>query len=467
MTGFPLRGVVEGFYGPPWPWDARLRLVSFLAEHGFNAYAYAPKDDPLHRDRWREPYLPEDWARFAQLRRHCTEAGIEFVFGLSPLGVRFADGAVHPDDLEALRAKYAAADAVGVRTFCLLVDDMPARGSDADGDAPAGADVQLARAVHELLAGFGPNRRLWFIPQPYCGDPDTHYLRQLGAGLPSAVEVCWTGPRVCSAEVTLDHARRVETSLRRRFLLWDNHPVNDGAMRHDPHLGPLRGRDPRLPEAVHGIVANLALQPEASCVAVATVGDYAAGPGGYDPKTSWRRALLAVAGDRADAEAVAALADLACRSPLEPGRRANALTPAIEAFWERWEEGADRHAAVSGLEDSLARLAAHADRLTGQLCNDRLRVDLLPWSRKLADLVSAARLGLEVLRRSLPEAGPPDGGSAIPELRWRVLKLIDSARASSYWVAGDQLDAFARGCLRASGGSAGHAPAGRIAGAPR
>ena len=35
MTGFGVRGVIEGFYGPPWPWAEGLRLVPFLAAHGF------------------------------------------------------------------------------------------------------------------------------------------------------------------------------------------------------------------------------------------------------------------------------------------------------------------------------------------------------------------------------------------------------------------------------------------------
>ncbi|MGI8875662.1 MAG: beta-N-acetylglucosaminidase domain-containing protein [Egibacteraceae bacterium] len=297
MTGFRVRGVIEGFYGPVWPWAERLDLVPFLAARGFNAYAYAPKNDPLHRDRWREPYLPEDWDRFAQLTHRCAEADIDFVFGVSPLGLRFTDLEPDADDLGALIAKFAAADAIGVRTFCLLVDDMPARGAGGDatsgaggdatpgaggdlnpGDAPATPDVRLVQRVHRAVTEFGPGRRLWFVPQPYCGDTDTPYLRQLGREVPLDVDICWTGPQVCAAEVTLEHARAVEASLRRPFLLWDNHPVNDGGMRHDPHLGPLRGRDPRLPEAAAGIVANLALQPEASRIAVATVGEYAADP---------------------------------------------------------------------------------------------------------------------------------------------------------------------------------------------
>ena len=43
LRPFAVRGVVEGFYGTPWTHDARIEVMSFLAAHGMNAYAYAPK----------------------------------------------------------------------------------------------------------------------------------------------------------------------------------------------------------------------------------------------------------------------------------------------------------------------------------------------------------------------------------------------------------------------------------------
>ncbi len=52
----PLRGIVEGFYGTPWTTTDRMDILGFCGEHGLNAYIYAPKDDPYHRDKWREPY---------------------------------------------------------------------------------------------------------------------------------------------------------------------------------------------------------------------------------------------------------------------------------------------------------------------------------------------------------------------------------------------------------------------------
>lgn len=475
---FAVRGVIEGFYGPPWTWAERQRLVPFLGVHGFTAYAYAPKNDPRHRDRWRDPYLPEEWERFADLVRGCREVGVDFVFGVSPLGFRFHRRRDRIDcdagDLEALVAKVTAADAVGVRTFCLLVDDMPARTAVEDQIADevhagvgrsehtsAAADVTLVQAVHAAVSALGPDRRLWFVPQPYCGTTDTPYLRQLGAQIPAGVEICWTGPDVCSAEISLAHAREVAQVLQRPPLIWDNHPVNDGAMQHDPHLGPLRGRHPRLAETVSGVVANLALEPESSRIALATVADYACDPAGYDPDRAWDHALTEIAGDATDAAAVASLAGIARRTPLEAGRSDTLLTPVIADFWRCWHDGgATRRAAVDDMTGRLHDLAAHAERLTGTLANAHLRADLKPWARKLFHLVTAAQLALEVARGALDAAGSGgarsgDAASTRPRehftaQRHTVLDHLEAARATLHWVGGDELDVFARKLLLSS-----------------
>ena len=51
-----MRGIIEGFYGRPWTWEERRHVGGVLAAAGMDTYVYAPKDDPLHRERWREPY---------------------------------------------------------------------------------------------------------------------------------------------------------------------------------------------------------------------------------------------------------------------------------------------------------------------------------------------------------------------------------------------------------------------------
>jgi hyaluronoglucosaminidase len=88
---FVHRGVVEGFYGPPWSQADRLWMIERLGRWGMNRYVHAPKNDPLHRDRWREPY-PAPLAReFAALLEHGAKHGVSAAFALSPgLSIRYS-----------------------------------------------------------------------------------------------------------------------------------------------------------------------------------------------------------------------------------------------------------------------------------------------------------------------------------------------------------------------------------------
>lgn len=445
MSGLAVNGVIEGFYGRPYGWEDRHRMVEFVAAQGGNTYVYAPKNDPRHRDRWREPYLAAEWRCFAALDQSARERGVDFWFGLSPLGLRLTDEA----DVAALLKKLRAADDAGLRRVCLLVDDMPEDFASTEDGARfatlAAAHVHLVAVVRGFLRERGPDRHLWFVPLHYHGDPDDDYVREIGAGIPTDVAIMWTGPEVCSERITRDHTRAVAASLRRPVLYWDNHPVNDGPMQHDPHLNPLTGRDPDLGYEALGLLANVAIQPEASLVAVATAIRYARDPVGYDHEAAWRDALDAVCGNRRDADAVAALQDLARRSPLRRGdyRLANRLRAPLRHVTDRFDApGEDRVALLDDLRGRLADLLDTARHLRDGLTNERLRTDLAPWSTKLAHQAEGAVLAVDLLAAALRGGtdGTADGADA-------VLGCFDRARATFHWVAADQLEVFARWCL--------------------
>ncbi|WP_269744652.1 beta-N-acetylglucosaminidase domain-containing protein [Saccharomonospora cyanea] len=69
FPAMPLRGTIEGFYGSPWTHTERLDQLAFYGDVKFNTYVYAPKDDPYHRDRWREPYPADKLAELGELVR--------------------------------------------------------------------------------------------------------------------------------------------------------------------------------------------------------------------------------------------------------------------------------------------------------------------------------------------------------------------------------------------------------------
>lgn len=62
-----------------------------MSQMGMNAYLYAPKDDIKHRQSWRDLYTAEEEQQLQSLITESTEAGVLFIFALSPgLDVTFS-----------------------------------------------------------------------------------------------------------------------------------------------------------------------------------------------------------------------------------------------------------------------------------------------------------------------------------------------------------------------------------------
>ncbi|HWI65335.1 MAG TPA: protein O-GlcNAcase [Symbiobacteriaceae bacterium] len=470
---FAVRGVIEGFYGRPWSWAERAGLIDFLAANGYNMFVYAPKNEPLHRKRWHEPYLPVELRRFKGLLDRCQGRNIEFVFGISPMKFHYTDPAM----FELLwQQKILPMYAMGVRSFSLLLDDMPDRFHyPDDGDRfPSIAHAQ-AWLNNALLARFetvGGVDRLIFCPTEYCGEGVSPYLETLGAELRPEIDIFWTGTEVCAQYLKTADAQKVAATLRRPVLYWDNYPVNDGPMQERPHMRPIRGRDTNLGSACRGIVANASLQPEISKIPLHTYGAFMQGPSTYEPEAAWQAALLAVAGNEADAAAVAALGDLTRWSAVERGKSLhNHIAPLLQRFWQTWggapavagpeiadqpeppapptTTGAgDRLGAIADLEIVLTELEATVRHLQGPMQNPRLQAELAPWTDKLDRWLQAMRAALATLRLSL--AVPPSPADQLAAAEEATLDALQAARESMYWVAGDLFDHFIRRCLWAA-----------------
>lgn len=299
-----IRGLIEGFYDRSWTWAERRRVTDFLAPRGFDTYVYAPKSDPLQNGLWRTPYPDEDRRALHDFGERCRSLGIAFWPGLRPVGISYADG----EDAALLVAKLRDYLQLGADRLVLLADDIPfeldERGASRF-ETLADAHVWLVETVLARL-GIGAEQ-LVFVPTEYHGFGSA-YLSSLGDGLPPGVDMCWTGPDICSSTISSADVGGVAPLLKRPPLLWDNYPVNDAVMLGELHLGPIRGRDGDLGERVRGILVNPALEPEATLIPLSTWGEYLCAPETYDPDAAWRRALDAVAGDSAGDVAVIAAA---------------------------------------------------------------------------------------------------------------------------------------------------------------
>lgn len=298
-------GVVEGFYGPPWRHDERLALLDAAPALGLDTYLYAPKDDPWHRERWRDPYPAAELARLGELAARAAAAGVAFVWSVAPgLSMRYSDDAEHA----ALAAKAEQVRGAGVRDVWLLFDDVPydlphAEDVAAYGPGQAGSGrahgEAAARFRDAFLQPHGISAPMTVCPTDYAGCGRSPYRDALAGTLPADARVLWTGRDIVVGEVTRDDVLAAAAAFGRRVVLWDNFPVNDFD-RTRLFLGPLTGRPDDVDGLpLDGVVANAMIEALPSRLPLATVGAWARDPAAYDPERAAADALASVAGRHA------------------------------------------------------------------------------------------------------------------------------------------------------------------------
>lgn len=426
QPGFSARGVIEGFYGRPFTHAERLDLLTFLGRRGFDCYVYAPKNDPLHRERWREPYPEADLARFRELASTADRVGVRFFYAIAP-GLTY--DARDPKEFDLLAAKITALVSAGARGVALLFDDLTPDSTTLEPRVQA----DLVARTAELVARLDPGLAFWFIGNFYCGDVAelrggrgfwaalyerraTDYFDAYADAVPETVPIMWTGPAVFSARITAADAAAFRDLARRPVVLWDNFPVND-ALPGQLFLGPYVGRDPATVSALHGIVVNLMGQAAANRVPLATVGDFLADPARYDPAASLERAVLAATPDAAAAAALRRFVDNHCGHPvLDAAGPAPDLGRLVAAAFGPRPERAAR----DELRSYLLALAENEDELRTALEGAPLLAEIAPWSAQLTRLARAALYGLE----AVGDPGRRDKFAAAVEVARRYDEIV-------------------------------------------
>jgi hypothetical protein len=287
-------GVIEGFYGAPWSWRERARMIETMAALGLGAYVYGPKLDPKHRQRWREPYSEDEVAAFAGLAARAENSGVTFFFGLSPFIDYDASG---ESDFAAIKSKLLTMLEAGVKAFVVMADDIEFAAGVSVGAGLAAIHVGAVNRLYAELGAQEPALRMWFVGTVYSDDRATAweggraYLEAL-AGLDPAIGIMWTGPGTSSAEMKASDMEAVTSATGRRPVIWENYWANDGGdgFQGKLLLGPFLGRGPDLLTAVEGICQNPMIQGSLSRLNLGTFGAWLADPTLADPDSALARA---------------------------------------------------------------------------------------------------------------------------------------------------------------------------------
>jgi hyaluronoglucosaminidase len=259
-------GVIEGFFGAPWSWAARMSGAEFLRDCGYQFYIYAPKAEVFLRRRWREPIPADTQRRLADLGSHCRDLGVRFGIGLTPFEIYLDYDA---PARTALRSKVMQINEIGPEILCILFDDMR-------GDVDGLPDMQ-ARIIGDICA-WSTAARFIVCPTYYSydsrlarqfGPPPKAYLRDFGQAVDPGIDVFWTGEKVISSGYPAAHLAEVSGDLRRKPFIWDNHISNDSLVRTNHlYLDPAGVSWELPPDQVAGIAINPMNQPHISRIAL-------------------------------------------------------------------------------------------------------------------------------------------------------------------------------------------------------
>ncbi len=221
-------GVIEGFFGRHWSWESRASYAKFLALHKFDFYLYAPKSDKHLRKQWQTDWPDNEKSRLLKLRETYRDNNIEFGIGLSPHEIYLDPSR---DQRKLLGDRIKQINELAPDILCILFDDMR-------GDIPGLATLQID--IAHQAAEISSAKKIIFCPTYYSFDPvlekvfgkmPENYWQAFANQLDPAIDIFWTGEKVCSTCYPETHLAEVTELLGRQPFLWDNYPVNDGAVK--------------------------------------------------------------------------------------------------------------------------------------------------------------------------------------------------------------------------------------------
>ena len=375
ITDYPsvgLRGVVEGFYGNPYSHSDRIEQFKFYGRTKLNTYIYGPKDDPYHRDKWRELYPEQERKRISELVTQAHQRGVRFVWAIHPgLDIKWTE-----EDRKAVVRKCEDMYRLGVRSFAVFFDDISAD------DESARHQAELLNYLYEHFEKTGMKiGSLILCPTQYNQAwAKGAYLDILGTKMNPKIEIMWTGKTVVTM-IDRETMEYVNARIRRKGYIWLNYPVTDFAVDHIL-LGPMRGNASDIDQLVSGFVANPMEYAEASKVGIFGVADYLWNMKAYDADRAWEGAVKELYPHSTEAFRHFA------QDNIDPGANGHRfrlqgesrdIAPVIARFKESLLDGQVDRIAWSKLQDRFRTMAEDATILLADKTNEALSKELRPW----------------------------------------------------------------------------------------
>ncbi|MDD5675281.1 MAG: beta-N-acetylglucosaminidase domain-containing protein [Chitinivibrionales bacterium] len=284
-------GYIEGYYGRMLTWEERLRLLNHLKKLSLNAYLYAPKQDPYHRQEWRAPY-PREWiSRFRQFTLAARKKNIRVIPAIAPgLSFDYCSNA----DYKKLTGKIQQIISCGSRDCALLMDDISE-------ELPKNCVkyfTSLGRAHGKLVARLsldlaGESVTLWFCPTIYANSlikeksGISRYLVDLSLEIPNNFPLLWTGPNIVSKSISGPDLKTIAELFKDNLVIWDNLYANDYCPSR-LFLGPFKGRNRSGINGQRGLMLNTTGMPLTDCFYLSLMAAFLRGE---SARQSWRKTL--------------------------------------------------------------------------------------------------------------------------------------------------------------------------------
>ncbi|MDO4451853.1 MAG: beta-N-acetylglucosaminidase domain-containing protein [Lachnospiraceae bacterium] len=384
-----IRGFIEGYYGIPWSNEDRMSLMKFGGDFKMTSYIFAPKDDPYHKNKWREPYPAEEIAKIKEMVKVGNDAKCRFVWTAHPFMGGFNANKVD-EEIAALLNKFDQLYEAGVRQFGVLGDDV--------GNLNKDIVIKMMKAVSDWAKKKGDVYDTVFCPAGYnhSWQGDYSELNKYDKEFPDDIKIFWTGEAVCQPveQKTLNHFRRHNLngqSERRSPLFWLNWPVNDiNGERLMMGKGSLLHTDINVNDLA-GVVTNPMQEAEASKVAIFAVADYAWNVKEFDDDKSWADSFKYI-----DPQASEALHTLAkhMSNPQPNGHglvlaESEELQPLLNKINEQLNAGKLNEADAKQMIAEMQTIIDACKDFHAQSKNKKLKEELKPFTDSLSALATA------------------------------------------------------------------------------